>query len=131
MSDREPTIVPVTDENHEDHRRRWQRHRLRKAFLKAKDRRRNFEKGEYAGFLYCLGLGALWVAASGEVTYVQLDTWHRVGYVFAGVLSLGAKTTIKRFFWGQTEDAEYKDEDDDYGREREPIEERPVGGDAA
>jgi len=112
MSDSGPKIVTaVTAENQEELQQRRRRRYLHKAFLKARDRRKNFERGELAGFVYCMALAAIVVAASGQLNHIELEIWPRVGMGAIGVLALAAKTTIKRRFWRQTEDAEYKDED--------------------
>jgi hypothetical protein len=97
---------------------------MKKAFLKAKDRRRNFERGEFAGFLYCMGLGAVAIAASGMLNHYPLSWWQRILMAVLGLICLGGKTYTKRRFWKQTEDAEYRleeEEDDgtDSGRKRE------------
>ena len=113
MSDSSPKIAVVKEENHGEHVERWQRHRLRKAFLKAKDRRKNFEKGEFAGFCYWMGLSLIVVAASGEAMNQELVLWQQLLIGLGGGLGLATKTYIKRRFWKETEDAEYKDEDDD------------------
>jgi hypothetical protein len=113
MSDSSPKIAPVTEDNELEHTERLRRRRLKKAFLKAKDRRKNFENGEFAGFLYCLGLLGIMVAASGQGlvgAQALLETWHRIILAFLGVFALLGKTYIKRRFWKQTEDAEYKEE---------------------
>jgi hypothetical protein len=111
MSDSGPKIVTVTAANQEELQQRRRQRYLKKAFLKARDRRKNFEKGELAGFVYCMALASIVVAASGQLNHIELEIWPRVGMGAIGVLALAAKTTIKRRFWKQTEDAEYKDEE--------------------
>jgi len=85
---------------------------MHKSFLKAKDRRHNFEKGEFAGFLYCLGLGAVALAASGNLNGYPLEWWQRLLVALLGLICLGGKTYTKRRFWKQTEDAEYTEKQD-------------------
>lgn len=111
MSDSSPKIVTVTAENQEELQNRRRKRYLRKAFLKARDRRKNFECGELAGFVYCAALASIVVAASGQLNHIELDIWQRIGMGTIGALALAAKTIIKRRFWRQTEDAEYKDEE--------------------
>lgn len=113
MSDNGHKIAPVTEENEEHHVERIRRRKLRKAFRKAKDRRRNFERGEFAGFLYCMGLGAVVVAASGQLNHYPLAWWQRLLLALLGLIALTGKTYTKRRFWRDTEDAEYKDELED------------------
>lgn len=122
MTQETPKIVPVTDQNRGAHLAKWQRHRMEKAFLKARDRRKNFERGELAGFVYCMALASIVVAASGRLNHIELEIWPRVGMGAIGVLALAAKTIIKRRFWRQTEDAEYKDEENDRRHQRKTTE---------
>jgi len=119
MTDGSPRIIPVTDDNIEDHTTRWHKHRLRKSFLKAKDRRKNFEQGEIAGFLYCLGLLAIIIAASERFNDYELQWWLRCLSAIAGASALVGKTYIKRRFWKQTEDAEYNLEEDEHDTNRQ------------
>ena len=111
MTDSEPKIETVNDDNQDTHVQKWQRRRMRKAFRKAKDRRKNFERGEFAGFMYCTGLCAVVVAASGQLNHYSLAWWQRLLMGLVGLIGLVAKTYTKRRFWGQTEDAEYQEEE--------------------
>jgi len=111
MSDSKPKIMSVNDKNMEIHTEKWTRMRMKKAFLKARDRRKNFERGELAGFVYCVALASIVVAASGQLNHVELNTWQRIAIGAIGIAALATKTIIKRRFWRQTEDAEYKDKE--------------------
>jgi len=112
VTDREKKLEPVNEENRGQHIQKWQRHRMQKAFLKAKDRRKNFERGEFAGFMYCAGLGALVLASTGQLNDYPLAWWQRLLMCLVGLIALTAKTYTKRRFWGETEDAEYQEEED-------------------
>jgi hypothetical protein len=114
-SDPQIALAPVTEENQGGLVQRHRRRKMHKAFLKAKDRRKNFERGELAGFLYCIGLCAVVVAASGQLNHYPLDWWQRILMALLGVVALTGKTYTKRRFWKQTEDAEYQEEDEDDG----------------
>jgi hypothetical protein len=111
MSDSGTKIVTVTADNQEELQQRRRRRYLHKAFLKARDRRKNFERGELAGFIYCTGLAAIVVSASGQLNHIELAIEPRVAMGVLGAILLLGKTIIKRQFWQQTEDAEYKEED--------------------
>ena len=115
MTDSSPKIAPVTEENTDAHVQRLRRHKLRKAFLKAKDRRKNFERGEFAGFLYCTGLGCLVLASTNQLNNYPFAWWQRSLLALGGVIALLGKTYIKRRFWSETEDAEYREELEDNG----------------
>lgn len=105
-----PPIAPVTEENTDIHVARLRQHKLHKAFLKAKDRRINFQDGEVAGFLYAMGLVLVAVGAGSRI---YEGTWMRAALVVGGLSALVAKTYMKRRFWKETEDAEYKEELED------------------
>lgn len=113
MSDDRQIIIPVTEHNRLVLERRVRRHRLRKAFLKARDRRKNFEQGELAGGLYILGITLLLLGAWGYWGGIRLTWWQRLGFAVAGTMVLVGKTYIKRRFWKRTEDAEYREELED------------------
>jgi hypothetical protein len=117
MTDSDPKmrIASVNEHNQEHLVRLKRRHLLNKAFLKAKDRRKNFERGEFAGFLYAMGLGALVLASTGQLNNHPFAWWQRVLLVLLGLICLVGKTYTKRRFWKQTEDAEYQEEEEDDG----------------
>jgi hypothetical protein len=111
--DSDDAIAPVTEENQERHEQRWARRTMHKAFVKAKDRRKNFERGEFAGFLYCLGLVSIVLASTNQLNDYPFAWWQRLLLGIMGAICLSGKTYIKRRFWKQTEDAEYQEEEED------------------
>lgn len=113
MTDSETRIETVNEENRGRHQERWERRRAHKAWQKAKDRRKNFERGEFAGFLYCLGLVGLVLASTNQLNNYPLAWWQRSLFALLGFIGLAGKTYTKRRFWKQTEDAEYEKEEDD------------------
>jgi hypothetical protein len=114
-SDSGPRIETVNKENERKHRKRWNERHAHKAWQKAKDRRKNFEKGEFAGFLYCMGLMSLVLASTDQLNNYPLALWQRLLIALLGAICLTGKTYTKRRFWKQTEDAEYQKEEQDNG----------------
>lgn len=102
----------VTEQNELKHVERLRRRQKRHESLKARDRRQNFQLGELAGGLYFLGLLAICVAASGQMNHYPLNWWERLLVALVGAAALIGKTYTKRRFWQQTEDAEYKEDND-------------------
>lgn len=113
MTDSSPKIEPLTEDNTREHERRWRRHLLHKSFLKARDRRKNFERGEFAGFLYCMGLGCLVLASTNQLNNYPFSWWQRTLLATMGIIALAGKTYTKRRFWKETEDAEYREEEEE------------------
>lgn len=109
MADSGPLIAPVTEENSHIHVERHRRHKKRNARRKAVDRRKSFECGELSGFLYCIGLFSIAVAASGQPVDYPLPVWIREVIACIGVCALVGKSYAKRRFWKYTEDAEHKE----------------------
>lgn len=115
MPDSDQRLRTVNDENQDHHLQRLRRHKRHKAWQKAKDRRKNFEAGELAGFFYWTGLTTIILAASGEVANYELAWWERMLVALVGAIALLGKTYTKRRFWKQTEDAEYQEEEQNNG----------------
>jgi len=114
-SDSKPRIETVNEQNELKHRLRWSEHQAYKAWQKAKDRRKNFERGEFAGFFYCMGLMALVLASINQLNNYPFALWQRLLIALLGAICLTGKTYTKRRFWKQTEDAEYQKEEQDNG----------------